>query len=360
MPTSSQPTDDAEQTQAVSFPPLTEITFEEGYLEAEEIPFAELAQQQAQSEELSSPKPPQIQTLPLEPFTFETAARSPDLEIQRSTGKAQQFIEQLPNGLTLAMVLIPSGTFLMGAPEAEPQSRDSERPQHLVTVPEFLMGRYPMTQAQWWAIAELPKVNIDLNPNPAKFTEHDRGDRAENRPVECVTWHEAIEACDRLSHATGRPYGLPSEAQWEYACRAGATKPTPFCFGEPITPELANYDGNYTYANGPKGASRQRTTAVGSFPANAWGLHDMHGNVWEWCADLWHSNYQGAPTDGSAWTSDSTKDSRPLRGGSWSSNPRNCRSAVRVKNSPDSRFNYVGFRVCCAVAQAPEAGLVEE
>jgi formylglycine-generating enzyme required for sulfatase activity len=165
--------------------------------------------------------------------------------------------------------------------------------------------------------------------------------------VERVSWFDAIEFCSRLSQRTGRTYSLPSEAQWEYACRAGST--TPFHFGETISPELANYNGNHSYANGPKGTYRQQTIEVARFPANAWGLHDMHGNVWEWCVDHWHGSYKGAPTDGSAWLNPKAEEDewRLLRGGSWISLPGNCRSAFRLNVRPDGRHGLVGFRVCC-------------
>jgi serine/threonine protein kinase len=122
-----------------------------------------------------------------------------------------------------------------------------------------------------------------------------------------------VPICEKLSQKTGKTYRLPSEAEWEYACRAGTT--TPFYFGETITTDLVNYNGNSTYASAPKGQYRQQTTPVGSFPPNAFGLYDMHGNVWEWCQDHWHDNYNGAPTDGSAWTDDNDNRSRLLRGG---------------------------------------------
>jgi formylglycine-generating enzyme required for sulfatase activity len=153
-----------------------------------------------------------------------------------------------------------------------------------------------------------------------------------------------MEFCRRLSQRTGHPFTLPSEAQWEYACRAGST--TPFAFGDTITPELANYDATNRYAEGPKGHFRAETTDVASFPANAWGLHDMHGNVWEWCLDTWHGSYEGAPTDGSPWLTGN--DSRKLlRGGSWSHNPRYCRSAYRNHLQPVGAYAFVGFRVVC-------------
>jgi formylglycine-generating enzyme required for sulfatase activity len=162
-----------------------------------------------------------------------------------------------------------------------------------------------------------------------------------------VSWLDVSEFCNRLSQRTGRHYTLPSEAQWEYACRAGTS--SPFHFGATITSALVNYDGNATYADGPKGVYRRQTTPVGMFPANAWGLYDMHGNVWEWCLDHWHESYEGAPTDGSAWLNDSDSDegTQLLRGGSWLNNPRNCRSALRDLNRPDNANNYVGFRVVC-------------
>jgi len=163
--------------------------------------------------------------------------------------------------------------------------------------------------------------------------------------VEQVSWEEAVEFCRRLSVQTGRDYTLPSEAQWEYACRAATT--TPFCFGESMTSDLANYDGNTTtYASGPKGAYRQQTTEVGSFSANGWGLHDMHGNVYEWCLDRWHGSYEGAPADGSAWMA-GRGASRLLRGGSWNDIPRHCRSAFRSYIRPVYRNYNFGFRVCC-------------
>jgi formylglycine-generating enzyme required for sulfatase activity len=257
--------------------------------------------------------------------------------------EANELAELIGNGVTLELVRIPGGRFWMGSPENEAERLDREGPQHSVTVPEFWLGKYPVTQTQWSEVAALPKVRIDLQPFPSHF-------KGDNRPVEQVNWFEAVEFCERLSRATGRTYRLPSEAEWEYACRAGTT--TPFYFGETITTDLANYDGNYTYGNGPKGVYRKQTTDVGSFPPNAFGLYDMHGNVWEWCADHWHSNYEGAPTDGSAWLSNDNSSNRLLRGGSWRALPRYCRSANRLNNLPDFRNSRIGFRVVCASARA--------
>ena len=188
-------------------------------------------------------------------------------------------------------------------------------------------------------MAGWPKLELDLKANPSRFN-------GARRPVEQVKWRQAMEFCRRLSLRSGLSFTLPSEAQWEYACRASTT--TPFAFGETITPELANYDGEDTYANahGPKRECRKQTTPVGMFPANAWGLQDMHGNVWELCLDTWHDSYEGAPTDGSPWlTGDSS--GKVLRGGSWYDFPRNCRSAYRYRPRPDNAEGSAGFRVVC-------------
>jgi formylglycine-generating enzyme required for sulfatase activity len=272
-------------------------------------------------------------------------------EIQRTRVKAYQQIEDLGNGIILEMVSIPGGTFIMGSPQYEegrhkreekswfdrlfskdePDSRES--PQHKVTVAPFYMGKYPVTQEQWEAL-------MGENPSNSKGAK---------RPVECVSWHDAKKFCERLSGKTGRTYRLPSEAEWEYACRAGTT--TPFHFGETLTTDLANYDGNYIYASGPKGVYREQTTDVGSFSPNAFGLYDMHGNVWEWCADPWHENYEGAPSDGRVWKTGGDDSDRLLRGGSWSHVPNGCRSAYRVRGLPDGWVSYCGgFRVVVSSA----------
>ncbi|CAD5980691.1 Formylglycine-generating enzyme [Planktothrix tepida] len=289
-------------------------------------------------------------------FSFETVTVNKKGEIiKRETKQARYFIEDLGDGVTLDMVYIPGGTFLMGSLKTEKGSYDYERPQHRVTVPPFFMAKYPITQAQWKVVANWPKIQRDLKPDPSDF-------KGDNRPVENVQWYDAVEFCTRLLQHTGRPYCLPSEAQWEYACRAGTT--TPFYFGETITSDLANYDGNYTYADEPKGKYREETTPVGEFPPNAFGLYDLHGNVWEWCADPWHGNYEGAPTQGEVWDEQNNNDNRyqiynvenltkllssnqnrVIRGGSWYDNPWYCRGAYRNRLGPDSRNRYFGFRV---------------
>ncbi|AFY50419.1 hypothetical protein Nos7524_4674 [Nostoc sp. PCC 7524] len=243
---------------------------------------------------------------------------------QQRQQQAEYFRENLGNGVVLDMLPIPGGKFFMGSPENEPGRYDSESPQHQVNVKPFFMGKFPITQAQWQAVAGFAKVNIDLNPKPSHF-------KGANRPVEKVSWDEAVEFCARLSQKTGRIYRLPSEAEWEYACRAGTT--TPYYFGETITKDLANYGNIY-----------QQTSEVGAFPANPFGLFDMCGNICEWCQDEWHDNYNPAPNDGSAWASSRSKD-RVLRGGSWDRSPRNCRSAYRGWYARAICVNYVGFRV---------------
>jgi formylglycine-generating enzyme required for sulfatase activity len=259
--------------------------------------------------------------------------------IQRKKSQAQYFTEDLGSDIGLDMILIQGGTFLMGSPPDEVDQSDSENPQHSVTVPSFFMGRYPITQAQWRVVASLPQVNRELNPAPSHFN-------GDNRPVESVSWYDAVEFCDRLSQYIHRSYRLPTEAEWEYAARARTT--TPFHFGETITAELANYDAGRTYGDGAKGKYRQETTSVDNFGiANAFGLCDMHGNVWEWCLDHWHSNYEDAPDDGSAWLTDSESAKRVLRGGSWNAYPRYCRSASRYVIFLDDDFNDIGFRVVC-------------
>ncbi len=273
----------------------------------------------------------------LDYFKFETVTVDQKGEIvERDSNKQAKFFkEDLGNGVTLDMVAIPGGKFLMGTEDEEIERLVKkfdteyfrvEKPQHEVTVQPFFMGKYLITQAQYQQV---------MGKNPSHF-------KGDDRPVEQVSWDDAVEFCQRLSKQTGREYRLPLEAEWEYACRAGTT--TSFHFGETITTDLANYDGNYTYANEPKGEFRQQTTPVGSFPPNAFGLYDMHGNVWEWCQDDWQDNYEGASKDGSARTLGAGSN-KVVRGGSWYFPPIDCRSAFRVSLSRDDRSYIIGFRV---------------
>ncbi len=291
-----------------------------------------------ENERPKGPIPPKpISTFPFEVITVDARGQ----KINSRQEQAEFFRENLGSGTTLEMVKIPSDKFKMGSPRDEKDRYDNEEAQHDVTVESFYLGKCAVTQAQWRAVAKLPKINIDLNPYPSYF-------KGENLPVEQVNWDESGEFCARLSKQTGKNYRLPTEAEWEYACRAGTT--TPFHFGETITSKLANYNASYTYANEVKGEYLGQTTEVGNFPPNGFGLYDLHGNVWEWCADFWHENYQGAPTDGSAWnTNRNNSQHRVVRGGSWNDNPRNCRSACRNYYGPGDRYRSIGFRVVCSV-----------
>ena len=283
-------------------------------------------------------------------FNFEVIRVDDSGNIVDSSQKSiRQKIEDLGNGIKLQMVYIPGGTFTMGSPESEEGRYDYEGPQHDVTVPPFFMGKYPVTQGQWKELASRTdlKVKLDLKLEPSYFKEPYQDIDRWHRPVERVSWYEAVEFCERLSKLTQRNYRLPSEAEWEYACRAGTT--TPFYFGKTITPELVNYDGQYVYGNAQKGEYRGETTPVGQFYPNAFGLYDMHGNVSEWCLDTWHNSYDGAPTDGSAWETGGHSTSRVRRGGSWYFNPRWCRSADRCNyysvetDDIDFGFRLVSF-----------------
>ncbi|MEE3717287.1 formylglycine-generating enzyme family protein [Tumidithrix elongata RA019] len=340
-----------------------------------DLPFPELRTFEFEIETITFQPEPTSLVLKLEPFSYEVKTleiiesrsllrqKHKKLQIRQQKQKGQQVIETLPNEVTLEMVLIPAGRFIMGAPESEKDSSSDERPQHEVTISTFLMGKYPITQAQWRAVATLPKVKQDLKSDPSRF-------KGENRPVEQISWYDAEEFCARLSEYTKREYRLPSEAEWEYGCRGMTSPPAPlllgegskkiyppFHFGETITPEHVNYNGEYPYGDAPKGLNRAETTDVGSFSANAFGLYDMHGNVWEWCGDDWHKNYEGAPTDGSIWLAENEQKDiknnegreirKLLRGGSWILLARNCRSAYRNPYVARNLNHGNGFRVVC-------------
>ncbi|WP_026072439.1 SUMF1/EgtB/PvdO family nonheme iron enzyme [Nodosilinea nodulosa] len=280
---------------------------------------------------------------------------------QREQRHAESRREDLGSGITLDLVKIPGGTFTMGSPANEEgrnwygdfddvlKGVNVEGPQRQVKVQSFWMGKYPITQAQWKLVAALPEVEQNLDADPASC-------KGDNRPVEQVSWDDAVEFCQRLVKHTGRQYRLPSEAEWEYACRAGTT--TPFHCGATITTDLANYDGTDwenrgktypgAYGQGPKGEYRQQTTEVGGFVANGLGLYDMHGNVWEWCLDHWHNTYDGASTDGSTGFGAGESNLRLRRGGSWYVGPWFCRSANRSKSARNIRLHDIGFRLLCS------------
>lgn len=249
--------------------------------------------------------------------------------IIRNSGRAEYFSEDWGEGVILDMVSIRGGTFKIGSPDGEGDK--TEHPQHSVTTAPFFMSKYPITQTQWRTIAGLPKVKIDINPDPSFF-------KGPHRPVENISWYDAVEFCERLKQKTGKFYRLPTEIEWEYACRAG-TK-TPFHFGETITPKLACYNRKKNYAFGHKGKSTTETTKVGFFNiANAFGLYDMHGNVSEWCADHWQENHS------SMSSKTVVNQERVVKSGSWCDPPLNCRCASRDGKKPEDGYKNVGFRI---------------
>jgi formylglycine-generating enzyme required for sulfatase activity len=270
--------------------------------------------------------------------------------IERATRQARRSIEDLGAGVTIEMVEIPGGEFWMGSSQAEAQAAFADRhrynedaklewytdevPRHRVNVSPFFMGRHPVTQAQWYEVmGELPEIED-------KF-------RDDDHPVVNVSWEEAVEFCKELARRTNRQYRLPTEAEWEYACRAGTN--TPFAFGPTLTPEIANYRWSHPYGNGPKKEPLQKTLPVGSLGiANAFGLCDMHGNVWEWCSDWYSGSYyeecykQGMVVDPKG---PATGSGRVNRGGGWNGDAVICRSAFRYRVAPGFRIDDLGFRL---------------
>ena len=288
---------------------------------------------QQQNIELITPSVPGTQIFDFTVVTINAQGK----EIDYSQGQACCLKEELGNGVVLDMVYVPGGEFWMGSPESEGKRCSEERHHHLVTVKPFFISKYPITQTQWREIATLPKVSQKLKLLPSR-----KGGK--NHPVTQVSWFDAVEFCDRLSQKTSHKYRLPSEAEWEYACRAQTS--TPFHFGETINFQIANYDSRYPYRSEPKGIYLEKTTEVGSFQlANSFGLFDMHGLVWEWCLDNWHQNYDKAPTNGDAWLESNDNNTRVMRGGSWRNEPLLCRSSSRQFNYADETLNNIGFRV---------------
>jgi formylglycine-generating enzyme required for sulfatase activity len=232
----------------------------------------------------------------------------------------------LNNSIGMKFVWIPPGSFMMGSPKVEKERRDNET-QHRVTLTKgFYMSVYAVTQEQYEMV---------MGRNPSHF----KGEK--NLPVENVSWDDCQEYINKLREKDKKNYRLPTEAEWEYACRAGTI--TPFHFGETISTDQANFNGEVVYGNGKKGVFRKKTTPVGSFPPNPFGLHDTHGNIWQWCQD-WYGEFpqkdlvnpQG-PVEGKQ---------RVLRGGCWANPPQLCRSAYRFRIEPGFRINGIGFRIC--------------
>jgi len=266
------------------------------------------------------PGTPALKTLEFQTVTVNSMGQITN----RRQGEVGVFTENIGNGVTLDMIAIPGGRFVMGSPTTELQRENNENYQHTVNISPFFMGQYEVTQEQWQVVME---------NNPSNF-------QGAQRPVEQVSWNDAVEFCQKLSQKTGKSYRLPSEAEWEYACRAGTT--TPFHFGETITLDLVNYSGG-DYVSPQWRLGCEQTTDVGSFFPNAFGLYDMHGNVCQWCSDSWNNNYRGAPTDGSSW--ETGHEFRVLRGGSWNRNAVHCRSAYRSGYGAGNHNSQIGFRV---------------
>ncbi len=279
---------------------------------------------------------------PLEPFAFEVLTVEELGEVQyRRRGRASRLVERIGD-VTLEMVWVPGGSTLMGSPIDEAWRTETEGPQHKVAIAPFLLGRYPVTQALWTAVAALPQVNGAMGPATSRVA-------AAELPADSVSWHAAVEFCARLERLTGRPYRLPSEAEWEYACRARTL--TAFHTGETITPELVNYDGHQPYSEriGNR-LFRKTTTPVGTVGgSNGFGLSDMHGNVFEWCADPWHASYRGAPSDGRTWERGGDPAFRVLRGGAWCVAAWQCRSAYRHTDVATGAYASNGLRVALSI-----------
>ena len=275
-------------------------------------PASKRDKRQSQQKSRKAPeKSPELETFSFETVTVNAKGRI----IHREQGSAQQYIEELGSGVTLEMVYVPEGTFLMGSPEREKGRYDNEGPQHQVTVSSFFLGKYPVIQEQWKTVT---------GKNPFEFT-------GANHPIETVSWNEAMEFCRQLSEKTGHTYRLPTEAEWEYACRAGRT--TAYYFGEAVTTELVNYQSEY------KG-----TTEIGRFSPNAFGLYDMHGNVWEWCADWYDKDYYAQSPEKDPRGPASGSD-RVIRGGFWDGDARLVRAACRNWDAPVLRSFGIGFRL---------------
>jgi formylglycine-generating enzyme required for sulfatase activity len=270
---------------------------------------------------------------------FLAALLAPHAEAQRKTddaGAGGRAVRDCP--VCPDLVVLPAGEFMMGSPESERGRNRDEGPQRKVAVQSFAIGKFEVTFAQWDACA----AEGGCKHKPSDET-WGRG----QRPVINVSWQDARQFVAWLSGKTGKAYRLPTEAEWEYAARAitDASAPhPPFSTGATINYKQANYDANFTYGDGKMGIFRQKTMEVGRFPRNAFGLHDMHGNVWEWVQDCYKDSYHGAPTDGSAVVQPGC-GLRILRGGSWNYFPQLLRSAYRYATAPDVRLDMVGFRV---------------
>ncbi len=254
------------------------------------------------------------------------------LGVDRTDLKAGDTFAEGPDLPT--MVVIPAGSFMMGSPSSEPRRDGDEGPQQWIRIRDaFALSQYEVTFRQWDAC---------VSDGGCSHRPDDEGWGRGNRPVINVSWDDIQEYIAWINDRTDGGYSLPSEAQWEYAARAGTT--TPFWTGQRISTEQANFDGDYTYNGSREGTYRRRTVPVGSFEANPWGLYDVHGNVWEWTQDCWVGNLAGHASDGRA-NLDGDCSVRVLRGGSWSNEPKNLRSANRGRNTTTKRLINNGFRL---------------
>lgn len=286
----------------------------------------------------------------IEEFSFETINLKEEkklfglvskVEKNLISKKGQFFVEYLGQGVNLEMVFVPSGSFLMGSNSSEPHREKDESPQHKVNLNSFYVSKYPVTQSQWKIVSSFPKVTRNLKTKPAQF-------RGDNLPVERVSWFDAQEFCKRLSKYTGRNYRLPTESEWEYACR-GNTQ-TAFSFGDIITHEVANFDrASKSDSKNKETKLEKKTTPVDNYFPNPFGIYDFHGNVWEWCEDNYSNSYTQKPRDGSAYLTSTGNQNRVVRGGSWALPQEYCRSAKRNSYPPDSSYNFIGFRVVCVL-----------
>jgi formylglycine-generating enzyme required for sulfatase activity len=264
----------------------------------------------------------------MQTIEFKTPTLNKKGEAIRWTDHAARLLTiDLGGDISLDLLFIPGGTYRMGS--VHNSGNSDEWPQHMVTIKPFMMGRFLITQGQWKAILrKLP---------PCRF-------KGNQLPLERVSWKDAQNFCTRLSRKMGQYFSLPSESQWEYACRAGMS--TPFSFGETLTVEVANFNGEHTFGDEPRGFYRHTTNEEAAFPPNAFGLYDMHGNLWEWCADNWLDDYSSSPGDDSSYHNIKS-DYRVARGGSWHEPPTLCRSASRLRVLQTDADEFMGFRVVC-------------
>jgi formylglycine-generating enzyme required for sulfatase activity len=273
----------------------------------------------------------------------------------RSAPAPRPLPKRFTNSVGMKLVLIPAGKFMMGSPEDEKYRSDNEGPQHRVWITKpFYMGVYTVTQKQYKTVMGKNPSDFSAGGSRSVFVE---GLDTDDFPVETVSWKDAQAFCKKLSalpaeKKAGRKYRLPTEAEWEYACRAGTT--TPFHYGKSLSSRQANFNGPYPYGGADKGPYLKRTCKVGSYKLNAWGLFDMHGNVFQWCQDWYDRNYSRVspkkdPVGPKAGTA------RVIRGGSWGMPGTECRAACRPNygEQPGYRGNFIGFRVVLVARRTP-------